>query len=224
MGCEFSVGRIMSDGQIWTQRRSTTIHESGHAVASYLLGRAFVSISIVPTSTTLGVVHQRESGDWFHPDVDAGPRARRLAEQEIMVFLAGVETERAWLRGVAHGPVEPDEHVAAGARHDEECAAELAGYFCGSSNEAAAYVAWLRQRVLNWTGRSSDDRPRVFWPLVEALADSLDRHAPLSWSKARAVLRGSDPQLVRLEQLRRRRLTNSTSRDQRQLDDGIDGP
>ena len=183
----------MTDTEIWTQRRSTAIHEAGHAVAAYLLGRAFVSISIASTSTTLGAVHHRAFGEWFRPDVDAGPRTRRVAEERIMIFLAGMETERAWLRGLLDLPRDVDDRVLAGARHDEECAAELAGYLCGSAEEATAYLAWLRQRVLNWTGRSQDVRPRVFWHLVDALADSLGREEQLSWMRAKLILHESDP-------------------------------
>lgn len=88
----------------WTQRRGVAMHEAGHAVAAFKLGRAFTTVSIIPDKDTLGRVHSRPPGSWFRPDIGVTGRGRVFIEHHIMILLAGFEAEEAWCRTVSGKP------------------------------------------------------------------------------------------------------------------------
>jgi hypothetical protein len=213
-------------GETYSPERSTAIHEAGHAVLAYLLGRRFTEISVVPDEDNgnLGSVrHAPPGGDWLHPDIEPNGRVRNWLEREIMICLAGAETEAAWLRRITDAPDDWEDRVSTGASHDMENAMHFGFHMCdGSVPELEAYLEWLRQRVLRWTGRRlserevghpkavvrriEDDDPR-FWALVTALADAVQEAGTLTWRKARTVLRQADERCfdALLDQGRRRR-------------------
>ena len=195
------------------EERSTAVHEAGHAVMAYLLGRPFTSISVVPDGDALGQVSHALPGAWFRPDVEVTARVRNRIEDHVMISLAGAEAESAWYARQPDAPPGWEEHVSDGADHDMRAALDLADYVCGGSvPEVEAYVEWLRHRVLNFTGRGpsfdvaefmpeapafvvdhyrgGDDR---FWAMVEALADAVQAAGSLSWRRARAVMHDADP-------------------------------
>lgn len=203
----------------WTYSRSTAIHESGHAVAAYLLGRTFASISVIEDGESSGRVLSRLPGGWFRPDLEVNARTRATIEARIMISLAGAETEAAWCVMQPNAPEDWRDRVNDGAEHDYGAAIDLAGYVAdGSVPETEAYIEWLRQRVLGWTGRGPDfdvnafspDAPDFvvshyregnsrFWALVSALADGVTQAGHLSWREARELLRGADPLFATIE-------------------------
>lgn len=126
-----------------------------------------------------------------------------------MVCLADSEAERAWCRRKPDAPDGWEDRVSAGAGQDFSAAADLGGYMTdGSVPELEAYLEWLRQRVLGWTGRqlsegetgegASGDHPAAvrrivdgdpqFWALVGTLADAVQDAGTLNWRQARVVL------------------------------------
>lgn len=205
----------------WTPARSTAIHEAAHAVAAYLLNRPFISISVIEDSEAYGRVHSRPPGEWFRPDIEINARTRATIEHRVMISLAGAETEAAWCARQPNAPENWRDLVNDGADHDFGAALDLASRVAdGSVPETEAYIEWLRQRVLNWTGHGPDfdvaaytpdapdfvvshyrDGSSRYWTLVGALADAVTRTGQLQWRKARAVLRDADPLFAAIKKL-----------------------
>ena len=198
-------------------RRATAFHEAGHAVMAYLLGVAFTEISVTEDDDSLGRVgHRPPGGDWLQPDIEVNARTRNWLEGRIMISLAGAETEAAWWKRQPDAPDDWEERVGIGAAHDRRLAIDFGDYVCGGPvPELEAYIEWLRQRVLGFTGRGPGfevasfspnaldfevDRYRSgdprFWALVEALADAVQEAGTLRWRKAREILRDADHRWV----------------------------
>jgi len=193
--------------------RRVAIHEAGHAVMAYLLGRPFTSISIEADDESLGRVCHRLPGSWFRPDIEITARARNMIEDRVMILLAGTETERAWTQRQPDAPEGWEQDADDGAEHDLHAAMDVASYVSdGDVPELEAYFEWLRQRVLGYTGRGAGfdvaaitpDPPAFlvrhyregndrFWVLVTALADAVQTAGSLSWPRSRDVLRDADP-------------------------------
>jgi hypothetical protein len=198
------------------QSRSTAIHEAGHAVMAYLLRRPFKSVSVIADDDSYGRVQSDVPGKWFRPDLEVSARARSVIEDRVVITLAGGEAEWAWYAWQPDAPDGWQDHVQAGMAGDLRWAIDLAYYAAGESiPELEAYVEWLRQKVLSYTGRGADydvtrhnpkphdsevkayrDGNERFWTLVNALADALLAGGELSWQEARRVLRDADPWLV----------------------------
>jgi len=201
------------DASTYSPERSTAIHEAGHAVMAYLLARPFITISVAEDATSYGRVVHHFPGKWFRPDIRINARTRAMIEDRVMICLAGAETEEAWWSRQAGVPEGWRERLRDGVRTDKLAAVDMAIYMCGdSAPEVDAYVEWLRQRVLGFTGRGldfdvaafyRDPPPSVvlqyregsdrFWPLVLALAEAVLSAGTLSWTQARDILREADP-------------------------------
>ncbi len=197
----------------YSPERSTAIHEAGHAVMAYLLGRPFTTISVVEDAHSYGRVLHRAPGEWFRPDIEINARTRTMIEDRVMICLAGAATEEAWWSRQPGAPEGWRELVDRGAADDLSKAVDLADHMGGGSPpETEAYIEWLRQRVLGYTGRGPefdvaafipDPMPSAvrhyregnerFWSLVVALADALQANEMLHWRQARAILRGAEP-------------------------------
>ncbi|MGZ4589846.1 MAG: hypothetical protein ACXV2I_03540, partial [Actinomycetes bacterium] len=66
------------------------MHEAGHAVVSWRLGRSFEEITVIPGEDYLGrVVSERIAG--FRPDVINDSETQRIIDDHVMISLAGVE-------------------------------------------------------------------------------------------------------------------------------------
>jgi hypothetical protein len=209
--------------EIYSRERATAIHEAGHAVMAYLLGRPFASISVVENDGSLGRVTHRRPGDWFRPDIEIDGRARNMIEDHVMIYLAGAETESAWAARCDEMPDDLEDRINQSALSDRAGALDLAHHFCGGVPELEAYLEWLRQRVLGWTGRGAEfdvgkimnpvmpeieERMRYgdprFWALAAALADAVQAARSLTWRRARKVLHDADPLLARIRELQDR--------------------
>jgi hypothetical protein len=150
-------------------RSVTAHHEAGHAVAAYVLGRAFTRVSIRPDGETLGRCSFRPPGDWFRPDERIDGLTRRRIEERIMISLAGPEAEALY-----SGRYDGD-----AAQEDVERAFQHACFVTTGESEAWAYLEWLRLRTLNLMNRDG------FWASVEELARELLRHEEVSYPRAR---------------------------------------
>lgn len=191
------------------QPTGTAYHEAGHAVASWLLERGIVRVSIAADEETLGFVEHYPRQRWqdrleeadyqssWGGFIDA--RLRRGVETDIMISLAGGMTEQE-LTGV------PDYETGSGiSKLTEEEAQELAAKLGGKSEtlithgdwrrvmdlaykvsssekEAWAYVAWLQERTRSLMGHP------LFEPAVRALAGALLEHRILTARRARQVI------------------------------------
>jgi hypothetical protein len=92
------------------QTESTAYHESGHAVASYLLGRGIRHVTVIESDDEFGHVANHSRGPrWIEALEDAeyeasygrfiNARTRRAVEIEIMISYAGGLTEAAFTGG-----------------------------------------------------------------------------------------------------------------------------
>ena len=217
----------MSTTTRYSPERSTAIHEAGHGVMAYWLGRRFKAISVEEDDDSLGRVEHLPAPDWLQPEFDTNCRTRTRIEQYVMTALAGGETEAAWSARLIDAPAGWQQRVTLGAGQDRRRAIDLASYVCGSNSELGAYIEWLRQRVLNFTGRGADaeinenDPPSVadvqrygdrrFWALTEALADAVQEARTMLWRDARSVLRRADQEFMEV-QLRGRWASGSRGR------------
>lgn len=197
------------NAETYSPGRSIAIHEAGHAVMAYLLRRPFTKVSVVEDYDSYGRMEHRLPRTWFRP---VSTRTRAIIEDRIMVCLAGSETESAWCARV-DAPGNWQDRVGADAIWDMRNATDLAEYVAGGSVPALeAYVEWLRQMVLNYTGRGpgfdvtsfSPDAPddeirhyrhgnERFWTLVTKFADALQSARAFSWREARDILMQADP-------------------------------
>jgi hypothetical protein len=159
------------------------MHEAGHAVAAFKLGRAFRDVSIISEGDTLGRVHIPLPRGWFRPDVEVTGRGRVFIEHRIMISLAGFEAEDAWCRTVSGRPRDWKSQLLVGADTDYRMALDLADYASSSPGESESFIEWLRQRVLTLVGPEG-----LVFPLVYRLADELERTPKLSWPKAKTLL------------------------------------
>lgn len=146
-----------------TKIERTAYHEAGHAVMSYLLGRRFRHVTIIPSKDAHGHIAHRPWLAQTYQDIETtrdrlgDHRIRMRLEREIIISLVGFIA---------------DEHFSGkrdyvGARGDSEMATHLAIRLCDSGPSAKAYLHWLVIRAreaitneLNWKG-------------VEALAAAL---------------------------------------------------
>jgi hypothetical protein len=158
--------------ELGPELRATAFHEAGHAVAAFVLGRAFTRVSIEPQGATLGRCSFRPPGEWFRPDERVDGATRRRLEERIMISLAGPEAE-ALLTGV---------HDEEAAEEDVERAFSHACFMTGDEAEAWAYLTWLRHRTLNLM------RPPGFVAAIEALAAELLERREVSYRRARSVI------------------------------------
>src|SRR4051794_25702935 len=106
--------------ETYTDLRRTAIHEAGHGVMAYLVGRPFTTITVLPDDDALGYVQHAPPGDWFRPDIEVTQRVRHRAEQHIMIGLAGAETEQRWVCNADDAPADWEHHLEVGARHDRD--------------------------------------------------------------------------------------------------------
>lgn len=74
---------------------ATAFHESGHAIAGFVLGRNVPKkISILPEDGSLGRTLNRPFPRWFRPELRLTTRTREALEIEMVTVLAGFAAEK----------------------------------------------------------------------------------------------------------------------------------
>ncbi len=115
---------------------ATAYHEAAHAVVAHGNGIKFRRITIEKDGDSLGHVLIHRLPKWFQPDVNAGDRARLLAEKRILVKFAGHAAEAKY-RGRAN---------RIGASSDYRQAIDFILPFTGNKKEAGLYLTWLAEK------------------------------------------------------------------------------
>jgi hypothetical protein len=72
-----------------------------------------------------------------------------------MVFLAGRETEQAWLMRLTDRPRTWESMLHVGGADDLRTVVDLAEYVTGGDEEMTAYICWLTERCRKTTWRSA---------------------------------------------------------------------
>src|SRR5678816_3212224 len=73
-----------------------------------------------------------------------------------MILLAGTETERAWYAALPDAPDGWADQLTSARAADLSMAVDFGFYVCGGCvPELEAYLEWLRQKVLGFTGRGA---------------------------------------------------------------------
>jgi hypothetical protein len=156
------------------QREAKAHHEAGHAVADLELGFRVSRVTIVAADDSLG---RCEGGSkvpsWLEPDVTVDMRTRSWIERRVMGILAGPIAEERFTGRPNHD----------GAAGDWRQAVTLADFVCGSADEVAAFLAWLKIRTANFL--ASCER----WPMVEAVARALLERGTLTGHGVKTVAR-----------------------------------
>jgi len=164
--------------------------------------------TVVPDETSLGSVRTRPSAH-FGPDTPYDLRSRKRAEDEVMISLAGAETQRLWLRWALPRQGGIDALVAASSLHDRRVSEQITLWIAGSVSIQKPMHDGLRQRVLLEVGASPDvldlaagylDRDSVavpkrcrYWLSIFTVARELACRGSVSWPQARALLDPLEP-------------------------------
>lgn len=156
-------------GARFRRRESTAYHEAGHAVAGYLLGRDFLSVSIITEGTSAGRCNFTARPDTFDP-WQRDPTTRAWLEIEVITDLAGGIAER-----IATGV---DNLV--GMEADVYSAVDTATYVTANEKQRLAYLARAEARA--------EAILRQHWGAVQALADALLRLGQLEYPQACAII------------------------------------
>jgi hypothetical protein len=171
------------------QRERVAYHEAGHAVAAYLLRRAFRYVTIIPKEGSQGHVmpRQRPGGQPYQlgDDVADGRRAERM----IMVLLAGITAE-----AIRYGR-RPPRWI-----RQSDIAQAIAWACCGAEPAVDpggpwCWIEWLFRRT-----RYLLEAPRA-WVAVEALAHALLQASRLSGPQARRIIQEARLDRARVEAL-----------------------
>ena len=201
-----------------TERRETSwgtaVHEAGHAVASFLLGRGVLRATIEPEAGVLGRVEHTPPGDWLGDALDEAnydaswggfvkARTRRHVETTAMVLLAGGLAEQTIL-----GVEDTDTGAGLYAAPPDE-AANLARVCGGEPDEYRRLIGrgdWREVMDILYQVSSSDEeaaaysgwllertrnliRHLAFRPAVERVAAELIAKRTLSGAELRRLYR-----------------------------------
>lgn len=175
----------MKSGHSMSRKRPTDIectarHEAGHAVANYLMRRAFASVSVVSDDETVGRVASSKLPDWLRTDLETGgetamQRARKVVEPKIICLYAGSVAEQVFKRKADHTK----------ARKDYLIADELAKTVCASDAERVKYLKWLLQRTRDMLSLPWN------WHAITVLAQELLDKKELNGRVARRIIRNA---------------------------------
>ena len=148
-------------------------HEAGHAVAAFLVRRAFRYVTIKPGEDSLGHILFRKFSDSFRPDIEYDEhKLRPPLEKVIITGLAGHAAESIYA----------GRNNWVGSRKDFHNAVDYATYLIGEPKELEAYMKWLLIHTRNKLCHP------MHWGAVKALAEELLKQDRIGYRKARKII------------------------------------
>lgn len=159
-------------GALPRRKDHTAYHEAGHAVAAYVLGRDFFSVSITSEGNSAGRCYFAARPETFDP-WNRDPATRSRLEIEVITDLAGGIAER-----IATGF-----DNLQGMASDVYAAMDTAIYVTSNETQRLAYLERAEARA--------ESILRQHWGAVQALADALLRLGEIEFPQARAIIEGS---------------------------------
>lgn len=173
----------------WSTQHSTAVHEAGHAVATWLQGRAFKFITIVPSDDEgYSALVRHKMPQWYRDhdftyDQLTAPR-RNWLESQVIITLAGEAAQRLYdTQHESELPVDYEIGTSVACQHDRQIVNEMVMQL-GDAPEAelSAYLGWLAARTDTLVGRWD------FRLACDALADAVQVSGTLSWRKAKPIM------------------------------------
>ncbi len=148
-------------------------HEAGHAVAAYVVKRAFQHVSIEEDEESLGHVMFRKFSDKFQPEYQEEDRIRPLLEKCIIVGLAGEVAEKKSYNA---------EIDFQSSMSDFSKAFDYICYLVGTVEEAEAFLNWMIVRTKNIIYLDFN------WNAVKVLAEQLIKRKRIGYRLARKII------------------------------------
>jgi hypothetical protein len=164
----------------WSESRSAAIHQAGHAVTAFKLGKPIEYLTIVPDKDHFGCV-KFSYPYWFTPDREVTGPIWALIEDQVMIWLAGVAAEDSWCQESSDKSEDLNARLTVGSDSDLYAAANMAEHVCPDTLEG--YIEKLRPRVLRWVGPKG-----AYASLVCQLAGELATAQELSGLEAEIFL------------------------------------
>ena len=164
----------------WTEARSAAMHQAGHAVTAFKLGRPFEYVTAAPGDGTFGCV-RFSYPDGFSPDTAVTEPMWAFIEDYLMICLAGFNAEDSWSQGVSDRPNDVQSRLNLRADGDRHAAVNMGGYV--SPEELESYIERLDQRAVAFVGPGG-----TYSSLVRQLADEFGSVQRLSGLDAELFL------------------------------------
>lgn len=164
----------------WSESRSAAIHQAGHAVTAFKLGKAIEYLTIAPEKDHFGCAKVSYLY-LFTLDREVTEPIWALIEDQVMIWLAGAAAEDSWCQDGSDEPDSSNARLTVGANSDLHTAANMTGHVCTDALEE--YIEELRQRVIRWVGPKG-----AYSSLVYQLADELATTQELSGLEAEIFL------------------------------------
>ncbi|CCF84463.1 hypothetical protein [Nitrolancea hollandica] len=159
-------------GALPQRKDHTAYHEAGHAVAAFVLGRGFYSVSITSEGNSAGRCYFAPRPEMFNP-WSRDPATQSRLEIEVITDLAGGIAERI-ATGFDNVP---------GMASDVYSAIDTATYITGNEAKRLAYIERAEARA--------ESILRQHWRAVQALAEALLRLGEIDYPLARAIIESS---------------------------------
>lgn len=164
----------------WRDARSAAIHQAGHAVAAFKLGKPIEHLTILRDQDHFGCV-KCAYAYWFTPDRELPEPMWALIEDQVLIWLAGFAADDSWFQDRPDKPDDPNARLTVGADSDLRAVATMAELIRPGTREG--HIEELRQRVLQWVGPKG-----AYAALVYQLAGELATAQELSGLDAELFL------------------------------------
>jgi ATP-dependent Zn protease len=153
--------------------KAVAYHEAGHCIAAFLTHKRFRVVSVVPDGESLGkLLHIPWKN--FHPDYEENRRTIHKAKTGIFMILAGLASEKKFMR-----------RRKSGGSSDEDLkkAYGLADNLCGSWKVSKAYIDFMWEQTKNIIGIDRN------WKAIEIIARTLLKKKIVRYQEARRLVR-----------------------------------